>query len=660
MEAPGHVQLLTVGGSSSKVDSLLRDLENAEHVIETRRIAGLAELPLELGHEHWDLAVIYEPKDLRAPRDAVATLHRSAPDQPIIVVTGIHDESAALSLLESGAAHVLSPDHQSRLTPILRRELGACTIRRRLKSTHEEFRAVVDNIGIGVALISPDFEILSLNRKMREWFPAVDPGQKPTCYRAYNNPPRDEPCPYCPTRLTLQDGQFHEARTETPTGGKTRHFRIVSSAIRDEDDRVAAAIELVEDVTAQVQHERLLHQHQIQLQEILERTPMGVLVVGHDQRIRWANSMVLEMAGLDSLGDVVGRHCTELMCTSENGRCPVLDLGETLDHSERLFHMVSGDTRPILKSVVPISLNGEDVLLETFIDISARKAEERRSLQSQKLESIGQLAAGIAHEINTPIQYIGDNTRFLGEALEDLDVLWAKLDALDRAMADGATPPELLKELCAAREESDFDFFRESAPESIAQVLEGVDRVATIVGALKNFAHPGSASISSTDINAAIESTITVCRNEWKYVADLTLELEDDLPAVTCVPGQVNQVLLNMVVNAAHAIAAAAESQIGELGKITITTRAQDGQINISIADTGTGIPEDVRGRIFDPFFTTKGVGQGTGQGLAIAHDVIVKKHGGRIEVESEVGRGTTFHITLPIDGSACSAKEAA
>ncbi len=374
---------------------------------------------------------------------------------------------------------------------------------------------------------------------------------------------------------------------------------------------------VVEDTSACVRHEQLLQEllqePQAQLQEILERAPMGVVVVGLDRSIRWANALVLEMAGVQSLAEIVGRQCHEVMCPAESGQCSVLD-----------------------------------------------KAARRKSLQSQKLESIGQLAAGIAHEINTPIQYIGDNTRFLGEALEDLTALWTKLDELNRAQTEGAVSPDLIREIIAVEEEADLEFFRESAPESIAQALEGIERVATIVRALKNFAHPGSTAPLPTDINAAIDNTVTVCRNEWKYVAELVLDLDDTLPAVTCVAGQINQVLLNMTVNAAHAIAAIPKAPSDSLGKITITTRTHEDRVVIHIADTGSGIPEAIRERIFDPFFTTKEMGKGTGQGLAIAHDVIVNKHGGSIDFESEVGQGTRFRIELPISGQACSAEHAA
>ena len=172
--------------------------------------------------------------------------------------------------------------------------------------------------------------------------------------------------------------------------------------------------------------------------------------------------------------------------------------------------------------------------------------------------------------------------------------------------------------------------------------------MARIVLAMKEFSHPGDREKSQVDLNRAIENTLAVSKNEWKHVAEIRRDLDDELPPVLCLPGEMNQVLLNLVVNAAHAIEA---TRASGKGHIDIATRRHGGAVTISVADNGTGMSEQVRERIFDPFFTTKGVGKGTGQGLAICRDVVVTKHGGRIAVDTEPGRGTTFTITLPIDG---------
>ncbi|MCG8019078.1 MAG: ATP-binding protein, partial [Candidatus Thiodiazotropha weberae] len=198
--------------------------------------------------------------------------------------------------------------------------------------------------------------------------------------------------------------------------------------------------------------------------------------------------------------------------------------------------------------------------------------------------------------------------------------------------------------------EVDLEYLQEEIPKSIQQTLDGVDRVATIVRAMKEFSHPGSEEKTLTDINKAIESTVTVARNAWKYHAELSLDLQPALPQVPCIPGPVNEVLLNIIVNAAHAIAEKV-GESGELGNIIITTESKDDWCVIRISDSGSGIPEDARNHVFDPFFTTKEVGKGTGQGLSLSHKIIVDQHDGELSFETELGIGTTFIIKLPITG---------
>jgi len=281
-------------------------------------------------------------------------------------------------------------------------------------------------------------------------------------------------------------------------------------------------------------------------------------------------------------------------------------------------------------------------------DISERNALEIQLRHAQKLEAIGSLAAGIAHEINTPTQYVGDNTRFLDDCFKEiLGVLDQYRELLSAAKA-GKVPEALIAEVETALEEADIEYLSEEVPRAIGQTLEGVERVAKIVRAMKDFSHPGGEEKTPSNINKAIESTVTVARNEWKYVAELETDLDEALPDVPCLLGEFNQVILNMIVNAAHAIAEALGEGSADKGRITIRTRLDGDSVEIRISDTGTGIPQENQARIFDPFFTTKEVGKGTGQGLAIAHNVIVEKHGGALAVESEPGKGTTFILRLP------------
>jgi len=283
-------------------------------------------------------------------------------------------------------------------------------------------------------------------------------------------------------------------------------------------------------------------------------------------------------------------------------------------------------------------------------DITEREMLAAQLSQAQKLESIGQLAAGIAHEINTPTQYVGDNTRFLQDAFRDLLAVQAKHDQLLKAVKEGAVDDRLLSEVETTVQEADMEYLLEEIPKAIEQSLDGVSRVAKIVRAMKEFSHPNIKEKTPTDLNHAIESTATVARNEWKYVADMVTEFDEEMPLVPCLPGEFNQVILNIVINAAHAIAGVVGDGAEGKGTITIRTRRDGDCAEVRISDTGPGIPAEVGNRVFDPFFTTKEVGKGTGQGLAIARNVVVDKHGGTLTFETEPGHGTTFIIRMPIE----------
>ncbi len=265
------------------------------------------------------------------------------------------------------------------------------------------------------------------------------------------------------------------------------------------------------------------------------------------------------------------------------------------------------------------------------------------------MESVGQLAAGIAHEINTPTQFAGDNLCFLKDAFDGLDEMFACLDADRSRLTDAAPTRKLWEALVSAADAADLAYLRVEIPKAIAQSLEGVQRIAAITKAMKEFSHPGAVSMSSVNLHHAIENTLIVCTNEWKYVAEIATEFDPALSTIDCLPGELNQVILNLIVNAAQAIGEVSDGYPDGKGQITIRTRKLDDWAEISVTDNGPGIPEAIRQRVFDPFFTTKEVGKGTGQGLAIAHAVIVEKHQGTIQLQSEVGVGTSLVLRLPI-----------
>jgi signal transduction histidine kinase/DNA-binding response OmpR family regulator len=285
-----------------------------------------------------------------------------------------------------------------------------------------------------------------------------------------------------------------------------------------------------------------------------------------------------------------------------------------------------------------------------YEDVTQKMVFERDLRQSQKLEAVGQLAAGIAHEINSPIQYIGDNINFLKTSFVDISrVLDTYQQFWQQLVQAGAISQDMDRSLSAVLEEADIEYLSKEMTVTLDQSLDGVRRVDKIVRAMKEFSHPGSDEKTMVDINKIIENTLTVCRNEWKYVAELVTDFDADLPQIPCYPGEISQVILNIIVNAAHAIEGSAKFKNENLlGKITIDTRKTDNGVRIRMSDTGGGIPEKYQTRVFDPFFTTKPSGKGTGQGLAIAYRTIVDKHQGIIFFETEMGKGTMFVIDLP------------
>jgi two-component system, NtrC family, sensor kinase len=283
--------------------------------------------------------------------------------------------------------------------------------------------------------------------------------------------------------------------------------------------------------------------------------------------------------------------------------------------------------------------------------VEEMKERERMVLElqlAQKLESVGRLAAGVAHEINTPIQYVGDSMQFLRSAYEDLTRLIDGLQQSIESVPAGPMRDALQIDLSALLEKYDVDFIRSEVPRAFERTFDGVERVSTIVKAMKEFAHPDAKEQSPADLNHAIETTLLVASNEYKYVAKVNTDFET-LPPVICNIGELNQVFLNLIVNAAHAIHDAGKD--AETGEIRIGTSLEGNTAVIRVRDNGCGIPEDNIVKLYDPFFTTKEVGRGTGQGLSIAHSIVVDKHSGNIDVSSRLGEGTEFVLRVPIDG---------
>lgn len=397
-----------------------------------------------------------------------------------------------------------------------------------------------------------------------------------------------------------------------------------------------------------------LRETSIFLHEIYRTMPGAMLVFDRQGTIEVANDGALTMLEYAE-GELIGQPVSTIFDPRD---VPTIEEVEALRarrgvlRAERTCRSKSGQDVPVLFSATLYGRSAEGGPARgvacVALDLRERKRLEVELNLAQKLESVGRLAAGVAHEINTPIQFVNDSIQFVRDAVNDLARLIGKYRALHSHVLTADPGTELAEQVSHTEEEVDLAYLLQNLPQALDRSLEGLGRVATIVRSMKEFAHPDQKEMRPADLNRCIASTLTIARNEFKYVADLDLQ-PGDLPAVTCHAGDINQVVLNLVVNAGHAIGDAVKGTDGR-GRITVATRAEGTSVVVAVTDTGGGIPPHVRDRIFDPFFTTKEVGRGTGQGLAIARKIVLS-HGGELTFETEVGRGTTFFLRLPIAG---------
>ena len=420
--------------------------------------------------------------------------------------------------------------------------------------------------------------------------------------------------------------------------------------------RVAVGRRVVELQASLGQRVEELAESEARIRAIVEASQDAIITIDAAGTIRDLNRAAEQMFGRsreEALGGALSGWLREGRSREryeeERGRqaSACAPAGEPLElHAVRAW----GGEFPVDLTVAPVRTPGERLLSVVVRELSGRRRAEVELRHTQKLEAVGQLAAGIAHEINTPIQFVGDNTRFLADGFQSILGLIGTYRSLRDGVSRGEAAPSLVEAVARAEEAADLAYLEREVPKAIAQTLDGVERVATIVRAMKEFAHPSTPEMVPADLNQALRSTLAVARNELKYVADVETQL-GELPPVVCQVGDLNQVFLNLLVNAAHAIADAAEGDAAR-GRITLRTAREGDHVLVAIGDTGGGIPEEVSPHIFEPFFTTKEVGRGTGQGLSIAQAIVVQKHGGTLSFETEIGRGTTFFIRLPIDGA--------
>jgi PAS domain S-box-containing protein len=387
-----------------------------------------------------------------------------------------------------------------------------------------------------------------------------------------------------------------------------------------------------------------------QLARIFQSAPAGILRIELDGAIADLNPAFEQIVGRPKPA-VVGQRFWDLGPPDEveatRARLASVAAGvrQEVAHARFLHH--SGE---LVLTNLDLALVRDEAERPQFViavieDVTERTRLELQLRLAQKLESVGRLAAGIAHEINTPIQFVGDHTSYLSTAVTNLIDLCVDYRSLcDKAAAEGLSAGDRAR---LHAQDLVLAHIRKTVPEAVEATLDGVGRVERIVQAMRTFAHPARGQRREADVNAALRSTLTVAANELKYVAVVDTDLQP-LPPVPCFLSDLNQVFLNLLVNAAHAVADVV-GKSGARGKVTVRSYREGDEAVVSISDTGTGIAPEIRDKIFDPFFTTKDVGRGTGHGLALARSVVVDQHRGALTFETEVGKGTTFFVRLPL-----------
>jgi PAS domain S-box-containing protein len=395
-----------------------------------------------------------------------------------------------------------------------------------------------------------------------------------------------------------------------------------------------------------------------QFAHIFHSAPAGMIRLELDGTLSELNPAFERIVGLPR-ADLVGRKLWDIGHPDDAGASRdrleglvVGTFGSELPAHARFVHRSGGEVFTKMGLALVRDEVGQPLAAIGVVeDVTERNRLEIELRLAQKLESVGRLAAGIAHEINTPIQFVGDHTSYLGAAFTELLGLCDEYRALCGKIEGGLSVADRIR---LANRDDAFERIRRNVPEAVEATLDGVSRVEHIVQSMKSFAHPDRGERRPADLNAAIRSTLTVANNELKYVAAVSTDLAP-LPAIPCYLSDLNQVFLNLFVNAAHAVGDVV-GESGLRGTITVRSYVEGDEVVVAVGDTGTGIPSEIRTKIFDPFFTTKDVGRGTGQGLSLARAVVVDQHGGSLTFDTEVGRGTTFYVRLPLQPEASEA----
>ena len=503
---------------------------------------------------------------------------------------------------------------------------------KQLETAKKQWEATFDAVPDLISIHDKVHKIIRVNKAMLERLKLShsDIVGKP-CYKLIHG--TESPIPLCPLSMLVQDGKEHMAELmEHALGGD---FLVSTSPLLNEKGEVYACVHVARDISELKKAEKALKSQLEFLNTVIETIPNPIFIKNSEGAYIGCNSAFAEFYGLE-IEDIIGRMPTDIMAADIAQEIIQQDQDLFDSPGVKVYETVFSIPQKGLRHAIYYKSTFEDEngnvqgLVGVLHDITERKQMEEQLIRSQKLESIGLLAAGIAHEINTPTQFIHTNVEFVEEAFTDCVSLVGLVERLAQGHAEGRPPDELIKELLEEFQHTDFGEIDADVKDALKGTLDGVERITNIVDSMRYFSHPGTEQKEMVDINRAIEHAITVSRNEWKYYSEIGTKLEDDLPPIMGYAAPLNQVLLNIIVNAAQAISGALGDNPERKGLISISTKQVDSMVEIRIADNGPGIEQDILAKIFDPFFTTKEIGKGTGQGLALAQSVVVDKHEGR------------------------------
>jgi PAS domain S-box-containing protein len=533
----------------------------------------------------------------------------------------------------------------------------------RLREREALYRTAFDHANVGIGVLDEKSRFVLVNERLAQAH-RMTPDEIVGLHPKDLSPPDVREELYRDAEANVRDPNVDSLELELPAyraDGTDGWVKVNVTFVRNETGRAESFVSVTQDVTRRRLAEGALRESEQRYRSLVERLPMTI----YSARLERPTEPMYVSPGIESL---VGYTVDEWMADATmfarslhpEDRERVLAAHRapmnTGDEIELEYRLIARDGRVVhvyQEGLIVADDHGRPAYHHGFaLDVTEHRQLEEQLRLAQKLESVGQLAAGIAHEINTPVQFVSDSVKFLQDGCTDL------LDLVDAYETAGPTPePEALARLEDARDYADLPYLRERLPAAFERTVNGLKRVTDIVRAMRDFAHPGRGGQTPVDLNEAVRNTLVVANSQIKYVADLDVDL-GDIPTIMADGGELNQVLVNLIVNAAHAVSdVVADTE--ERGVIRVATRSEGDEVALTIGDTGTGISEENRKRIFDPFFTTKAVGKGTGQGLALVRTVICEHHNGSISVDSELGVGTIFEIRLPVAGVATDGTDA-